>query len=94
MNILLYGLGKLTDQIEKIIRREHTIMGYTDSYSALQSYHNKKFYKIETINMIKFDYIIIAVQERKTSWEIRKMLIEKYRIEEKKSIPFSIYAKS
>ena len=94
MNILLYGLGKLTDQIEKIIRREHTIMGYTDSYSALQSYHNKKFYKIETINMIKFDYIIIAVQERKTSWEIRKMLIEKYRIEEKKIIPFSIYAKS
>ncbi|HBI61537.1 MAG TPA: hypothetical protein DDY31_10060, partial [Lachnospiraceae bacterium] len=56
--------------------------------------HGKKFYKKDEILNVEFDYIIIAVQDRRTTWEIRECLISYYGISGEKIIPFSIYAKS
>lgn len=39
MKVLLYGLGRLTGQIEKLINKEHEIVGYTDSFSTLNVYN-------------------------------------------------------
>lgn len=94
MKVLLYGLGRLTGQIEKLINKEHEIVGYTDSFSALNVYNNKKFYKVDEISSIKFDYVVITVIERRTAWEIRQKLIHNYGIDEKKIIPFTVYAKN
>lgn len=94
MEILIYGLGKFADKIEKIIKKEHTIVGYTDSFATIQSFHNKKFYQLDMIKEVKFDYILIALQERKVAWEIKQLLINDYGINERKVIPFSIYAKN
>lgn len=38
MKILLYGIGKDLDDIEKRIRQEHKIIGYTDSFAKIKEY--------------------------------------------------------
>lgn len=94
MKILLYGLGKLTEQVEKLIKEDHVVIGYTDSFATLSLYKGKKFYKVDEINNIIFDYIIITIRDRRVAWEIRQSLINDYGIEDRKIIPFSVWAKN
>lgn len=94
MKILLYGLGKLTEQIEKLIKKDHVVIGYTDSFATLSFYNGKKFYKVDEISNVKFDYVIITARDRRVTWEIRQSLINKYGIENRKIIPFSVWAKN
>jgi len=94
MKVLIYGIGRFTESIEKLIDRGHEIIGYTDSFCKLNKYCGKTFYKLDAIRNVNFDYIIITVQERKTAWEIRQKLVNDYNIDGRKIIPFSIYAKN
>lgn len=45
MDILLYGLNEGTELVEKCLRSEHTIVGYSDSFSSISLWKGKPFYK-------------------------------------------------
>lgn len=94
MDILLYGLGRMTEKIEKIVCRNHTIIGYSDSFASIDFYNGKKFFQPKEIKNLNYDFIIITVSERKTAWQIQQDLINNYDVEKEKIIPFAIYAKS
>lgn len=65
MKIIIYGLGKWTDKIENMLKKEHEIIGYSDSYSLIKSYKCKAFYKPSDLKKIKFDILIIAIDNLK-----------------------------
>ena len=94
MDILLYGLGRMTDSVAKLIKEEHRIIGYMDSFSTLTNFHGKAFYQLNEIRKLDFDYIVITIQNRKSAWKVMQSLISDYGIEKRKVIPFFIYAKS
>lgn len=94
MKVLLYGIGKLTDKIEKLLHKDHEVIGYMDSFTLLNSYHGKKFYKLDEINEVCFDYVIITVWERHTAWKIKQVLVDNYGIDDRKIIPYSVYARN
>lgn len=92
MKLVLYGLGQGLNLVEEKIRKVHEIVGYMDSFSDLKVFREKPFYRLENINQILFDYIIITIQEKKTSWEVYNMLVNDYKIPCNYIIPFYVYA--
>lgn len=89
MKLLLYGIGQKNTDIENNIKTEHMIVGYTDSYALLDILHGKPFYKLEEISKADYDYLIITISNRKTSLNVKDMLIKEYNIPEHKIIPYS-----
>lgn len=95
MNIIIYGIGKLSDRIySMLIERKHKVVGYTDSYSKINIYNGIRFFKLIDLQDISYDYIIITTRSREITWEIMNTLVNKYGIEKKKVIPYSIWEKS
>ena len=92
MKILLYGIGKGLDDVEKKIRKEHEIIGYMDSFSHIERYRGRAFYELCSVNSLDFDYLVITLKDRKTAWEIQEMLAGQYGIPLEKIIPFYVYA--
>lgn len=92
MRLLIYGLGKTTQFIEKKILNLHTVIGYTDSYARISKFNGKPFYDISMINKLDFDYVIITIKECKTAWDIKLELSSEYNIPDEKIIPFFVYA--
>ncbi len=88
MKILVYGLGRYTERIVDLIRKEHDVIAYSDSYSAIQSYGKKKFVRPKEIKHTDFDYIIVTVVDRKQALKIRDNLTSQYLIPLRKIIPF------
>ena len=74
MDVILYGLGQGLNLVEKMLKKEYKIIGYTDSYAKLTIFKGKPFYQLNEIRKIQFDYIIITVYERGISWEIFNVL--------------------
>lgn len=91
MKILLYGIGKDLVDIEKKIRREHEIIGYTDSFAKINQYRRRAFFKLCNLNDLDFDYLIITLKDRKTAWEIQEMITRRYGVAFEKIIPFYVY---
>lgn len=93
MRVIIYGLGKGLEYIEQNLKKEHEIIGYSDSYATLSVFRGKPFYTPEKLSTIDFDYIVIAVRNRKVAYKIYEMLTgEHYGLEERKVIPFYVYA--
>lgn len=94
MRVLMYGIGKGLERVEKQLCNEHQIIGYMDSNSEISCFNGKNFYSVDKIRELSFDYVIITVCNRKVSWEIYNYLKDVYGIEEAKIIPFYLYARS
>lgn len=92
MKILLYGIGKDLDNVEKKVRKEHEIVGYMDSFAKIKEYRGRTFYELYSINSLEFDYLVITLKDRKIAWEIQEMLVGQYGIPLEKIIPFYVYA--
>lgn len=92
MKILLYGIGKDLEDVEKRIRQEHEIIGYMDSFAKIKKYRGKAFYDLSNIKNLYFDYVIITLKDRKIAWEIQEMLVGEYGILLERIIPFYVYA--
>lgn len=93
MDVILYGLGQGLNLVEKMLKKEYKIIGYTDSYAKLTIFKGKPFYQLNEIRKIQFDYIIITVYERGISWEIFNVLHREHGISKQSIIPFYCYAK-
>lgn len=94
MNVLIYGLGSATDFVVSRLRKEHNVLGYTDSYSHISVFNGKPFYMLKDITDKNWDYIIITIRTREMAWEIYQMLIGEYGIDAQKVIPYFVYANS
>ena len=92
LRLILYGLGQGLELIEKSIKSKHIIIGYMDSYARIKQYGGV-FWSLESIKELEFDYIIITVIDRSVAWDIRNLLVNKYKISHDKIIPFYVYAK-
>lgn len=93
MKCILYGIGSARLRVEKYLRKEHQIVGYSDSFSTYEKFENKKFYKpIELVNA-EYDIIIICIGDK----AIRKSIIKnfkEYKIDLEKVFDFyEIYLK-
>lgn len=84
MEILLYGLGNGLLECQKTIKKEHNIIGYTDSFSKLNNYMGKLFFCYDNISSVKFDYLIITVRKMEIAQSIKEKLLLDYSIEEYK----------
>lgn len=87
MKIIVYGLGSGIDRVEKYIKNQHNIIGYSDSYYNGDNFNNRKFYKPSELKNVYFDYIVISVGDCIISSEIKKYLLG-YGIEKEKIIDF------
>lgn len=75
MKILIYGLGKEALFAKKAMKKEHRIIGFTDSFANIKSYAGLNFYDRKTIKQVDFDYIILALSNRNISENIKEKLV-------------------
>lgn len=75
--------------IENNIKKEHNIIGYTDSYAKIDILHGKPFYQLKEVVKIEYDYLIITISDRMASLNVKSMLIKEYDVPECKIIPYS-----
>ncbi len=94
MRILMYGIGKGLAHVEEVLDEQHQIVGYMDSYSKISFYKKNRFYPIDKVKEIDFDFIVITIKDRKTAWEVFNLLQNDYNIKREKIVPFYIYARS
>lgn len=86
MRIIIYGLSKTTFFVEEALRRDHTILYYSDGAAQITRYKNVPFIPSEKLGEVDFDYIIIAVENRRTSDDIRNKLENIYGIRAEKIV--------
>lgn len=92
MKILFWGIGITAERLEKRLRTECEVIGYTDGRSAIKVYKGKKFYRPEEIRSIFFDYIVVTSDNGRVALDIVKTLEDKYKISEEKILPYYVYA--
>lgn len=88
MEVIIYGLGSKAKFVSSKIKNNHKILGYTDNKTQIKSFNKHKFYKLEELKLLKYDYIILAVDNTKASIVIKKYIIAKLKIKEDKIIDF------
>ncbi|NMM61477.1 hypothetical protein HBE96_01915 [Clostridium sp. P21] len=87
MKIIIYGIGSGRLRVEKYLKMEHEIIGYSDSFFSSKCFNKKNFYKPKELLDIKFDFIIIAIGDGAISNKVVKDLIS-YQIKKEKIIEF------
>lgn len=92
MNIILYGIGQGREYVEKVLRQEHKIVGYMDSYSHIKTYNGIPFYKLSDVQKIQYDYIVISIVDRDAAWSVMSRMITEFGVESGRVIPYSCYA--
>ena len=91
MKIILYGLGSGIDQIKKVLRDEHEIIAYTDSFSCIKEYMGVPFVKPSEIVRMEFDFIIIAIVDRMKAFSIYQWLVKEFNLDDTTIIPYYCY---
>lgn len=87
MKILIYGLGKEALLAKKSLRKEHTVIGFTDSFAKLKNYAGIPFYDRKSLDKVNFDYIVLALSNRKVSESVKSEL-RRGGVEEGKIVDF------
>lgn len=88
MKVIIYGLGKKSEFVKNKLKSNHEVIGYTDNKSTIEKFNGVKFYKLEELETINYDYIILSIDNEKASGVIKKYLNKKYKIEESKIVDF------
>lgn len=91
MKIIMFGLGCSAETVEKKIRKEHKIIGYTDSRAKIGLYKGLPFYQLSELKNITYDFIVITTKNHKVAIELREMLVSLYGIRYETIIPFILY---
>lgn len=93
MKVLIYGLGKEALLAKKSVRKEHMVIGFTDSFANIKNYAGLTFFERKNLKTQVFDYIILALSNRNVSECVKAELV-KEGIEAKKIINFmSLFAR-
>lgn len=86
MRVVIYGLSWTTFFVERALKKEHTIICYSDGTAHIAMYNNIPFVPVEKLQGLDFDYLIIAVETRNLSERIKKELVNKHGINVEKII--------
>lgn len=86
MKCIIYGLSTVRQTIESYIKEDVEIIGYSDSFSELEYFNGKKFYKPKELLNVDFDIIIIAINTFVDCVNVEEYLFN-LGIENKKIIP-------
>lgn len=86
MQVVIYGLSKTTFFVEKALKKEHTIICYSDGFAQIDIYNNIPFIPADKLSGLDFDCIIISVETRNLSDAIKKELVNKHGINAEKII--------
>lgn len=88
MKILIFGLGRGLDYIEKHILPKHEIVAYSDSSTDIPIFHGRPFYRYEELPKIKkdIDYCIIAIKNPKEIKVVYDRLL--FIFDKKRIVPF------
>ncbi|HAP20920.1 MAG TPA: hypothetical protein DCR27_06550, partial [Lachnospiraceae bacterium] len=76
MKILIYGLGKEALLVKSTLKKEHIIVGFTDSIAKIKNYAGLHFYNRKELKKTDFDCIIIALGNRNVSDCIKDELVQ------------------
>lgn len=87
MKIVIYGLGKEALFTKKVVKKEHKVIGFTDSFANIKSYAGLNYYDRKKLKKVNFDYIILALSNRKISENIKNELMNEG-IEKEKIVDF------
>ena len=90
MKIIIYGMGRGLQFIEESLKKEHEIIGYSDSFLKLKIFHGKPFYSIDELKTAseRSDYIILAIFDKRTALEMQERLCREHGIPLTKILPF------
>ena len=75
MKCIIYGIGSGRLKVERYLKCDHEIIGYSDSFFKGKKFQNKIFYSPEELLKINFDILIIAIGDEKISEDICNKLI-------------------
>lgn len=75
MKCIIYGLGSGRIRIERYLKKEHCIIGYSDGFFKEEYFENRRFYKPNELLNADFNVIIIAVGNLTIADKIEKNLI-------------------
>lgn len=92
MKCIIYGLSIYRKQIESYLKDDIDIIGYSDSFSDLDYFQGKKFYKPNELLDLDFDIIIIVIKTFVGCIDVEESLIS-LGIENKKIIPLYKFMK-
>lgn len=87
MKCIIYGLGSGRLRVERYLKNEHDIIGYSDTFYVKDTFNDKKFYKPSELKSVYFDYIIICVGDISARTKIKKELVN-YGVKSEKVIEF------
>ena len=93
MKCIIYGLSLFNRQIECYLKENIDIIGYSDSFSELDYFDGKKFYKPNELANLDFDIIIIVIKAFGDCVDVEENLIN-LGIESKKIIPLYKFMKN
>lgn len=88
MKIIIYGLGTGRIYIEHCLKPSHEIVGYTDSYSQISYFAGKRFYPLDELENTVFDYIILAISNRKVCESVKRQLQSNFHIVSDRIVEF------
>ena len=60
MKIIIYGLGSGLEYIERNLREDNEIVGYSDSYADIGVFNGQPFYKPDKLKDVEYDFLILA----------------------------------
>lgn len=93
MKCILYGIGSGMLRAKKYLRKEHEIVGYSDSFAEYTEFQNKKFYRPQELANAECDFIIICIGNKDIREEVINNL-KRYKVDAKKIFDFyAVYTK-
>lgn len=78
-NIVVYGAGKVGHDYIRQIKRENlcdNLIWVDKDYKSKETFVGVDVFPVEEVKKNEFDYVLIAVNNEKVAYEVRKQLIE------------------
>ena len=91
MKIILFGLGSGVEQVKGVLKDEHRVVAYSDSFSCIKDYMEAPFVKPSDIKKLDYDFVVITIRDRKSAYSIYEWLVREQGLEAEKVIPYFCY---
>ena len=88
MKIIIYGLNKSAKFVSSKIKDDHDIVGYTENNLDITSFNGVNFYKLNELEGVDYDYIVLALDNSKAATVVKKYLSIKFSVDISKIVDF------
>lgn len=88
MKVIIYGLGREALFVKDMVKVSHQLLGFVDSYAQIECFAGYKYYKLHELEYVEYDYIVLALNGRKISEEIKEKLVKDYHVKKERIADF------